>query len=92
MSYPTCMQASLARVRRTRKQRQGQTFAEMDLATKTALLERFHPDFNMAVKRPLTMGVNTGDLAPQELVACLEAPSRTPSVSICRASIIAPTF
>lgn len=76
MSYPANMQASVTRVEGTRTHRRTERFPELTADQKARLLEKYHPDFNQSVKRHLRVGVNKGDLAPQELADLLESPSR----------------
>jgi aspartate oxidase len=76
MSHPTGMQASIQKVKATRKERTESAFPELNARDKSTLLESYHPDFNQAVKRNLRIGVNKGDPASSELADMLEAPSR----------------
>ncbi len=70
------MQSFLRTVHQTRAQRLKDEFPELTTAQKDQLLRQYHPDFNQAVKRPLRVGCNQGDLVPNELADLLEAPSR----------------
>jgi len=76
MSYPASMLSSINMVEVTRTHRRTRTFPELTQDQKASLLEKYHPDFNQSVKRCLKVGVNKGDLAPQELADLLESPSR----------------
>lgn len=76
MSYPQIMQPSIKKVEQTRPKRLKEKFPELTVEEKNKLLQQFHPDFNMAVKRPLRIGANQGDRVPNELADLIEAPSR----------------
>ncbi len=76
MPYPHCMQDSLAKLNSTREQRLQSLHPELTFEDKTALLQKFHPDFNPAVKRPLRVGCNRGVQVAQEVANLLESPAR----------------
>ena len=76
MPYPTEIQVSLRKVEATRNRRLEQTFPRLQFAEKAKLLETYHPDFRLSGKREIRVGANAGSLAPNELVALLESPSR----------------
>ncbi|MGD8563570.1 MAG: FAD-binding protein [Desulfarculaceae bacterium] len=82
MAYPAIMEPAKQKVEESRNWRAENPHPEMDLDTKAKLLEEFHPDFNLSVKRELKIGVSKGSLAPQEIADYLEAPSRLDSASI----------
>lgn len=76
MAYPMEMMESLRRVEATRDTRVGTGFPRLTPDEKNALLETYHPDFRLSRKREIPVGVNRGDLAPEELVRLLESPGR----------------
>ena len=76
MSYPIEMESSVKKVEASRGQRLGQSFPRLAFAEKAQLLETYHPDFRMAEKKEIRIGPNQGGMAPKELVALLESPSR----------------
>ena len=76
MPYPAEIQVSLRKVEATRNRRLEETFPRLQFAEKAKLLETFHPDFRLSGKREIRVGANAGNLAPNELVALLESPSR----------------
>ena len=82
MAYPTEMQGSLRRVEASKRLRIGQIFPRLLFAEKAKLLETYHPDFSMKEKKEIRIGPNKGSMAPKELVALLESPSRLDSDAI----------
>ncbi len=76
MAYPASMMPSIQKCAATRQARLGASFPELTFDEKAKLLQDFHPDFNTKVKKPLRIGANKGDLAPQEMARQIEAPSR----------------
>ena len=76
MPYPAEIQVSLRKVESTRNRRLEQTFPRLQFAEKAKLLETYHPDFRLSGKGEIRVGTNAGSLAPNELVALLESPSR----------------
>ncbi len=76
MSYPHCMQESLAQLDATREQRLHRLHPELTFDVKAALLQKFHPDFNPDVKRPLRVGCQSGVYVAQEVANLLESPAR----------------
>ncbi len=75
MAYPHCMQASLAKLDATRAARLHRLHPELTVEGKAALLQKFHPDFNPDIKRPLRIGCNAGELVAQEVADLLESPA-----------------
>ncbi len=69
------MMPSIQKANATRKARFGTMHPELTVEEKAKLLHDFHPDFNVKVKQVLRVGANTGDLAPAEMAALIEAPS-----------------
>lgn len=74
--YPANMQESARKVAATRQKRLSEMLPRLSADVKTALLDRYHPDFKTETMRPLKVGVNRGDLAPVELADLLEGNSR----------------
>jgi succinate dehydrogenase / fumarate reductase flavoprotein subunit len=82
MPYPKQMRASLEKIEKTRDSRIDQRFPRFGLRQKTALLEKYHPDFVDAERHKIRLGPNRGQSAPKELAALLEAPSRLDPLQI----------
>ncbi len=76
MAYPESMFPSLRKLAQTRSHRVHHTYPELSLENKNSLLQNFHPDFNPHIKRPLAVGVNSGDVVAQEVANLLESPSQ----------------
>ncbi|MBI5943276.1 MAG: FAD-binding protein [Chloroflexi bacterium] len=74
MSYPTDMQASLAKVEASRQNRLHQTFPKLSPEERDHILHRYHPDYISEAFREIRVGPNKGDRAPVELVNILESP------------------
>ena len=72
--YPEYMLESIERVHATRAKRmeEGPPPA-MSLEEREKLLEKYHPDYAPGGKRPLKVGPNKGDIAPNEVADLLEA-------------------
>ena len=71
--YPESMRKSIQRVAETREQRLGKMPPQMTAAEREAILNECHPDFAAGGKRAIGIGVNSGDVAPNEVVDLLEA-------------------
>ena len=81
MPYPEELERLKSKVEKTRservaKKRQGEKFPFMSLEERSALLSRYHPDYNEEAKRQIKVGPNKGDKAAHEVVDLLEARSR----------------
>ena len=76
MPYPVEMQASIQKVKRSRKARIKKSFSKLRSDEKSALLKGYHPDFKDSEKKEIRIGVNKRAKAPQELVELLDSPSR----------------
>jgi succinate dehydrogenase/fumarate reductase flavoprotein subunit len=74
--YPTYMEESIYKVEATRERRLKETLPRLTDGGKTALLQKYHPDFIKESMRPLQVGVNKGDYTPNELADLLEGRSR----------------
>jgi len=74
--YPTHMEETIRKVEATRGKRLKETFARLNDTDKTALLEKFHPDFLTEDMRKLVVGPNKGELTPKEMADTLEGNSR----------------
>ncbi len=70
---PESMRESVRRVEKTRPQRIGKLPPQMTAEQREAILKECHPDYASGGKRLITVGVNTGDTAPNEVVDLLEA-------------------
>ena len=81
MPYPGKLERLKRKVEGTRpervaKKRQGEKFPVMSLEERSALLSKYHPDYNEEAKRQIKVGPNRGDKAPHEIVDLFEARSR----------------
>jgi succinate dehydrogenase / fumarate reductase flavoprotein subunit len=70
------MEESVRKVVATREKRLKETFPRLNDQAKTALLNKYHPDFKKESMRQLQVGVNKGDNTPRELADLLEGNSR----------------
>ena len=75
MTYPSEMQASLAKVEASRQNRLHQTFPKLSPEERDHILHTYHPDYITEAFGKIRVGPNKGDRAPLELVKTLEAPS-----------------
>jgi succinate dehydrogenase/fumarate reductase flavoprotein subunit len=76
MPYPVEMQKSIQQVESTRPPRLNQEFSRLELAEKARLLEDYHPDYRIDGKAEISLGPNSDELVPVELVELLNSPSR----------------
>lgn len=76
MPYPVAMQKSINKVELTRPARLNQEFNRLELSEKAKLLEDYHPDYRTASKAEISLGPNSDELVPVELVELLRSPSR----------------
>jgi succinate dehydrogenase / fumarate reductase flavoprotein subunit len=74
--YPDELRESALRVAASRDRRLKEKHPRLTPEEKDALLRGFHPDFREDTQRPVTVGPNSGDRMPHELVDLLEARSR----------------
>ncbi len=74
--YPAYMEESIRKVEVSRERRLKETFPRLTDEEKTALLEKYHPDFIEESMRKLQVGVNKGEPTPIELADLLEGNSR----------------
>ncbi|HSW10367.1 MAG TPA: FAD-dependent oxidoreductase [Bacillota bacterium] len=74
--YPDELRESALRVAASRERRLKEKHPRLAPEEKDALLRGFHPDFREDTQRPVTVGPNSGDRMPHELVDLLEARSR----------------
>ncbi len=74
--YPSSMEESVRKVVDGRSRRLAETPKRLDEATRSAVLEKFHPDFKKEHFRELQVGPNRGGYAPRELADLLEGNSR----------------
>ncbi len=70
------MEESVRRVVASRPTRLAETPRRLDEAARTAVLEKYHPDFKRQHMRALQVGPNKGGFAPNELADLLEGNSR----------------
>ncbi len=54
----------------------NQEFSRLELSEKARLLEDYHPDYRTASKAEISLGPNSDELVPVELVELLRSPSR----------------
>lgn len=71
--YPEYMRESIKLVERTRQKRRGKLPPQMSSEEKEEILNRYHPDYTPGGKRPIKIGPNKEDIAPNEVVDLLEA-------------------
>ncbi len=74
--YPSEIEKSLRQVEATREKRLGEDFPRLADDEKTALLEKYHPDYIKESMRELQVGPNKGEPTPTELADLLEGNSR----------------
>ena len=74
--YPSYMEESTRKVEATRGRRLKETFPRLTDEEKTALLQKYHPDFIKESMRQLQVGVNKGESTPNELADLLEGNSQ----------------
>ena len=71
--YPEYMRGSIEVVEKTRQQRIGKLPPQMTPSEREEVLKLCHPDYVEGGKRTLKIGVNKGDIAPNEVADLLEA-------------------
>jgi len=71
--YPEYMRESIKLVEKTRPQRIGKLPPQMTPEEREEVLNLCHPDYVPGGKRPISIGQNKGDIAPNEVVDLLEA-------------------
>ncbi|MFC2016315.1 FAD-binding protein [Chloroflexota bacterium] len=74
--YPAYMEESIRKVVASRESRLKETLPRFTDEKKTALLQKYHPDFLKESMRQLQVGVNKGEPTPNELADLLEGNSR----------------
>ena len=83
LPYTQEMLDSIKKVEATRAERvNGPEPRRMTMDEKDALLEKFHPDYNISSFEEIKVGPNKGQKAPKELVAMLQANSRIKDMDI----------
>ena len=75
MAYPPEMKELIGQVEKTRLKRLGQTIPLLPLEQQENLLKKYHPDYRLGIKRPISVSPNKGDIACNELVDLLESKS-----------------
>ena len=76
LPYTAEMMESIKKVEAGRAARIGFEPRRMTADEKTALLEAFHPDYNLDTFEEIKVGPNAGEKAPKELVEILQGESR----------------
>jgi len=71
--YPEYMRESIKLVEKTRPKRVGKLPPQMTMEEREEVLNLCHPDYAPGGKRPISIGQNKGDIAPNEVVDLLEA-------------------
>lgn len=71
--YTESMRKSIEKVEQSREKRLKETFRRMSLEEREEVLNNYHPDYRPGGKRPIGIGVNKGDLAPNEVVDLIES-------------------
>ena len=84
MSFPYTeeMMESVAKVEATRAERMKTEPRRMTADEKDALLQQYHPDYNLASFAQIEVGPNKGEKAPKELVELLQANSRVRGMNL----------
>lgn len=82
LPYTAEMMESIKKVEAGRADRIGFEPRRMTADEKTALLEAFHPDYNLDSFAEIKVGPNAGQKAPKELVEILQGESRIKDVQI----------
>ncbi len=84
MSFPYTeeMMESIKKVEATRAARMATEPRRMTAEEKEALLEKFHPDYNLDSFAEIIVGPNKGQKAPKELVELLQANSRVKGMDL----------
>ena len=80
--YTAEMMESIKKVEAGRADRIGFEPKRMTADEKTALLEAFHPDYNLDSFEEIKVGPNAGQKAPKELVEILQGESRIKDMEI----------
>ncbi len=80
--YTDEMMESVKKVEETRASRINAELRRMTADEKEALLEAFHPDYNLESFEEIIVGPNKGEKAPRELVNLLQANSRIKDMDI----------
>ena len=74
--YPPYMEESVRKVEATRQRRLKERLPRLSDEEKTALVQKYHPDFIKQSMRELLLGPNKGERTPNELADLLEGNSR----------------
>lgn len=82
LPYTAEMVESMKKVEAGRKDRIGFEPKRMTADEKTALLEAFHPDYNLDSFAEIKVGPNKGQKAPKELVEVLHGESRVKGMDL----------
>ncbi len=82
LPYTAEMMESIKKVEAGRAARIGFEPRRMTADEKTALLEAFHPDYNLDSFEEIKVGPNAGQKAPKELVEILQGESRVKGMDI----------
>lgn len=82
LPYTDEMVESMKKVEAGRKDRIGLEPRRMTADEKTALLEAFHPDYNLDSFAEIKVGPNKGQKAPKELVEVLHGESRVKGMNL----------
>jgi succinate dehydrogenase/fumarate reductase flavoprotein subunit len=71
--YPEYMHESIKNVERTRTERVGKLHPQMSQKEREEILNLCHPDYAPGGKRSIRIGLNRGDVAPNEVADLLES-------------------
>ena len=80
--YTEEMMESVKKVEATRAARMAAEPRRMTAEEKDALLEQYHPDYNLSSFAEIIVGPNKGEKAPKELVELLQAKSRVQGMTL----------
>lgn len=71
--YTEEMRESIEMVEKTRAERLKTSFEAMSMDEREEVLKKYHPDYKPEKKRPVKVGPNKGDVAPNEVADLLES-------------------
>ncbi len=71
--YPDYMLESIELVKNTRERRLKEIPELMSLEEREAILRQYHPDYKEGTKRTVKVGVNAGEVMPNEVADLIEA-------------------
>ena len=76
MPYPAYMEESIRKLEATRGRRIKEEIPLISTEERASIVRKYHPDYEEAGKRQLSIGPNKGQVIPEELAGQLEGNSR----------------